>query len=154
MCPDDEKIQQNMIDGAEQLHYRRYIQDRFTVRNIMDSDIGLVALIEDLETGHTLELAEGDDLADGSIQVMPGGAVYLPPRADVQKFMLPHSAELSPMDSGQATRYRERMNDIFRQEQMEYSQSDPDGAIIILMTEAERGPDGKSRIKRSDKLIQ
>ena len=152
MCPDDEKIHEHMVDGAEQLHYRRYIQNRFTVNDIVDSDIGPLALIEDLETGHKMEIAEGDSLADGSIQVMQGGVVYLPPRADVQKFMIPHSAELSPMDSHRATKYREEMNDIFRQEQMEFSQSDPDGAIIILMAESERGPNGNSRSTRSDQI--
>jgi len=133
MCMDDDMIVEAMASGEESKHYQRYLTDRFVVKDIEEFDEGLVALIHDGELDEEFELYSGDSLADGSVEVMAAGVLFLPPRADVRKFMLRHSAELSPMFSHSYSKYRTEMNDMLRQEDLSYEHNDDDGAIIILL---------------------
>lgn len=133
MCPDDEKIVEAMASGEESKHYQRYVSDRFVVKDIEEFEDGLVAIIHDSELDEEFGLYSGEMLADGSVEVMADGVLFLPPRADVRKFMLPHSSEISPMLSHEYSKYRTEMNDMLRQEDLSHEHGDADGAIIIML---------------------
>ena len=133
MCMDDDMIVEAMASSEESKHYQRYVSDRFVVKDIEELDDGLVAIIHDSELDEEFGLYSGDALADGSVEVMAAGVLFLPPRADVRKFMLPHSAEISPMFSHSYSKYRTEMNDMLRQEDLSHEHSDADGAIIIML---------------------
>tara|TARA_R110000824_G_scaffold27954_3_gene94311 strand:- start:3610 stop:4050 length:441 start_codon:yes stop_codon:yes gene_type:complete len=130
----DIDIVEDMSNTEESAHYRRYITDRFEVAKIHDAEMGLCAHVRDNEMGDEFKLHTGDQLADGTVEVVEEGVVYKPPRADVERFMLPASQEMSPIGNHLASRKRHDMDGMLQQEHMMMPTSDEDDKLIIVLS--------------------
>jgi hypothetical protein len=130
----DKHIVEDMSQMEESKHYRRYITDRFEVIKIMDTEDGLCAKICDCEMNFTDHYFSGDELADGTIEVIEEGVIFHPPRADVEQFMLRGADEMSPLHSHTATKRRHRIDDMLHDEHQMSSMGDDDDKMIIIMS--------------------
>ena len=130
----DIEIVEDMSNTEETAHYRRYITDRFEIAKIHDTEMGLCAHVRDNEMGGEFKLHTGDQLADGRVEVVEEGVVYKPPRADVERFMLPASQEMSPIGNHLASRKRHNMDEILEREHMMMPTADEDDKLIIVLS--------------------
>ena len=130
----DKEIVEDMSSLEESKHYRRYLTDRFTVTKIHEIEDGLCAHVQDKETGQEMKLHTGDQLADGAVEVIEEGVVFLPPRADVESFVLPSSQEMSPIGNHKATRVRHDLDNVLEREHMMMPYDDDDDKMIIVLS--------------------
>ena len=129
-CPAiDKEIVEDMSSSEESRHYRRYITDRFLVTKVHEVEDGLCAHVQDKELGQEIKVHTGDQLADGSIEVIEEGVVYNPPRADVASFVLESAEEMSPLGNN-AAKTRHKLNDVLEQDHMMMPEEDQ--MIIVL----------------------
>ena len=120
---DDEAIMDMEKEDEKVTQYRRYIMNRFMVMEKENESI----FVADKEIGITQELKDGDNLADGTVQIKKEGIIFKPPRADQQPFVIPSREEFMPMASFQAEKDRIKLDD-----KLEKRHNDE---MIILMVE-------------------
>lgn len=120
---DDEAIMDMEKEDEKVTQYRRYIMNRFMVMEKEEDKI----FVADKEIGVTRELQDGDNLADGQINIEEEGIVFKPPRADQPPFVIPSREEFMPMSSFRADKDRIRLDD-----KLENRHKDE---MIILMVE-------------------
>jgi hypothetical protein len=132
---DDDMAIVQAMDEQGNNQYQRYLQNRFVVDEIFPKDDMLCANIIDKESGAAIHVHAGDKLADGKIaEITDEGVIFAPPRADVQKFVLPHAREMMPVGAEKHSRFRDQMNDMFSRE----AQSVPkeDSVMIMIMEDS------------------
>ena len=104
----DRQIMNMEEESARGTNYRRYMQDRF---EILEND-GECVVVADKEMGQTMELHEGDSLADGKIGgITEDGVIFEPPRAEVESFTLSSVEEMMPMAMEKSFRNRMKLED-------------------------------------------
>jgi hypothetical protein len=130
----DIQIIEDMSDTENNRHYRRYITDRFEVSMIHEMEDGLCAHVIDRELGQEIKIYTGDPLADGTVEVVDEGVVFNPPRADVEKFMIPSAQEMSPMYGHSLSRRRRVMDEAMSREHMMMPHGDDDDKMIIVLS--------------------
>lgn len=110
--------------------YKAYILDRFTVEDVKESPKGLCAAIHDKETDESNFYHEGDQLADGKIQLIDtDGIVFKPPKAKQPPFALRSKQELMPIKGDKVRMKREELDD---QLMMDDGMSPPVMTITIV----------------------
>tara|TARA_R100000808_G_scaffold3687_1_gene12801 strand:- start:653 stop:1084 length:432 start_codon:yes stop_codon:yes gene_type:complete len=127
----DKEIVEDMSSTEESRHYRRYLTDRFLVTKIHEAEDKLCAHVQDRETGEEVKLHTGDQLADGTVEVIEEGVVFKPPRADVESFTLQSSQEMSPFGNN-ATRTRHKLDNVLEREHMMMPYDDQEDKMIII----------------------
>tara|TARA_A100001515_G_scaffold142077_1_gene140138 strand:+ start:282 stop:716 length:435 start_codon:yes stop_codon:yes gene_type:complete len=130
----DNAIIHDMSSMDESQHYRRYLTDRFSVVQVYEIENGLCAHIHDKETGHEMKVHTGDQLADGSVEIIEEGVVFHPPRADVESFMIPAAQEMAPLHSHSLTNKRDMLNRELEREHMMMPYDDEDDKMIIVLS--------------------
>ena len=125
----DRMIVEDMTQTEDNNHYRRYITDRFEV-----VEMGHCAIILDHETKDKITLHNGDPLADGRVNLSEDGVIFEAPRADVGRFALRSSMEMSPLKSDSARQQRHHLDEVLRQEQMNMPMEDETAKMIIMMS--------------------
>lgn len=131
----DKQIILDMAMTEGDAHYRRYLTDRFVVTQVHEKKDGeLCAHIFDQETGMEIKGSSGTQLADGTIEVTEDGVIYMPPRADVEPFVLPSSQEMQPIGNHLARRKRGDLDNILRQEHMMMPYDDENDTMIIVLS--------------------
>ena len=136
-CPNkmiDLEIVEDMSSTEESRHYQRYLTDRFVVTHVHEVEDGLCAHVFDNELGEEVKVHSGDQLADGTVEVIEEGVVFRPPRADVESFLLPSSLEMMPIGNHRATKARNKMNDVLEREHMMMPYDDDDDKMIIVLS--------------------
>ena len=128
----DKEIVEDMSSSEESRHYRRYLTDRFLVTKIHEEEDELCAHVQDKETGEEVKLHTGDQLADGTVEVLEEGVVFKPPRADVESFTLESSQEMLPLGNHEATKTRHDMNNILEREHRMMPYGDEDDKMIVI----------------------
>lgn len=115
-------------------HYQRYLQNRFMVKMIYETEMGPCAHIIDKEQDNVLmALHTGDSLADGTIgDISDKGVIFKPPRADVPPFVLKSKQEQSPVGSEKFSKYRHEMNQMLARDEVPMHGDDQ---VIIMMLE-------------------
>ena len=104
----DQHILRMEAEAAKGTNYRKYIQDRFEV---LEND-GECIVVADNEMGLTIELHEGDPLADGKVgDITADGVVFEPPRAEVDAFALKSAEEMMPMSMDKSFKNRMKLQD-------------------------------------------
>ena len=127
----DKEIVEDMSSTEESRHYRRYLTDRFLVTKIHEVEDELCAHVQDKETGEEVKLHTGDQLADGTVEVIEEGVVFKPPRADVESFTLQSSQEMSPLGNN-AARTRHNLDNVLEREHAMMSYGDEDDKMIVI----------------------
>ena len=130
----DIEIVEDMSDTENSAHYRRYITDRFEVSMVHEKEGALCAHVMDRELGGEVKLRTGDQLADGTVEIVDEGVVFKPPRADVERFLLPSSQEMSPMTGHSSSRKRRVMDEAMSREHMMMPHGDDDDRMIIVLS--------------------
>ena len=130
----DIEIIEDMSDTENNRHYRRYITDRFEVATVHEVEDGLCAHVMDRELGSEIKVHTGDPLADGTVEVVDEGVVFKPPRADVEKFIIPSAQEMSPVLGHSTSRKRRVMDEAMSREHMMMPHGDDDDKMIIVLS--------------------
>ena len=130
----DRMIVEDMTQTEDNNHYRRYITDRFEVVDMYEAEERLCAVILDHETKDKITLHNGDTLADGRVNISEDGVIFEAPRADVGRFALRSSMEMSPLKSDSSRQQRHHLDEILRQEQMNMPMEDETAKMIIIMS--------------------
>ena len=127
----DKAIVEDMSSTEESRHYRRYLTDRFLVTKIHEVEDKLCAHVQDKETGEEVKIHTGDQLADGTVEIIEEGVVFKPPRADVESFVLQSSQEMSPLGNN-ASRTRHNLDNVLEREHMMMPYDDQDDKMIVI----------------------
>jgi hypothetical protein len=130
---DDEIIVDGMHALEQGKYYRKYITDRFMVEDVHDTDMGLCAHIYDKELEHSEKYHTGDPIADGSIEVLQTGVLFIPERADLASIPLHSELEMSPLHGDKAGHAYNQMVENIRHEPLEILEDEDDQGLVILV---------------------
>jgi len=131
-CGCDDEIVKEMGSTQNNMHYRRYIFDRF----IFDTDKDQI-ICEDKETGEQYVIEDGDELADGKVEFREKGVIFIPKRAEIEPFGLQTKAEKSPMTDHFTMRKRHHIDEVLAQEHRKALQRFDDDHVIIMLSAGE-----------------
>ena len=127
---DDEMIVDEMHSRDSAMSYKNYIMDRFIVKDVHTTEMGLCATIYDYETDMKEKYFTGDRLADGSVQVTDRGVMFVPNRADMPKLELPTVDDMH--DDKEMDAYGKMMG-MMQDEPMEFFGDEDDEGMVILI---------------------
>lgn len=130
---DDEIIVDGMHALEQGKYYRKYITDRFLVEDVHKTDMGLCAQIHDKELEHSEKYYTGDPIADGSIEVLQTGVLFIPKRADLASIPLHSELEMSPIYREKAEQSYNKMIEKIRHEPLEFLEDEDDQGLVILV---------------------
>jgi hypothetical protein len=136
MESEDEEIVDGMHALEQGKFYRKYISDRFMVDDLLETEYGLCAVIVDQEMGVSDKYHTGDELADGTVEVLQTGVLFKPYRADLASIPLHSKMEMSPLYGHIGERAYSQMVEDVRHEPLElFGDEDDEGLVIMVLND-------------------